>query len=212
MQKQILAMLLIIMFMPSSLACQTSDIPLAPALSSSTCDNNVTIYDFNSNCTSGSAPLHTDFSCNVSGNVTAYCWVFSPVCSDYFSRHAGLYNITLTVVEANGQKASMTKTGYINVTGYTQVPKSCNATTSKTCTPYKSSCTKTVCKTITMKGKGFCTKNIKNVTWTYGDGTKYTSKCLCVKHTFHKAGKCSVCTIVVYNNGQVCRGNTTVMV
>ena len=217
MQKQFLAMLLILMYTPSVLACNTNDVPFAAGNSTKTQDGNCTIFDFWSNCTTGTAPLHTNFACNVSGNVTSYQWVFSPVCSDYFSKHQvtalhtfqtpGLYNVTLTVVEANGQKASMTKIGYINVTGYTQAPKVC---TPKPCAT-KTQC-KSFSKTITFKGKGFSTCNIKNVTWVYADGSKYTTKCLCVKHTFHKAGKQNVKVTVTYKNGKICSGNTTVNV
>jgi len=216
------------MFIPSALACHSNDVPFCAGNSTTTLDGNCTIFDFWSNCTSGTAPLHTNFACNVSGNVTSYQWVFSPVCSDYFSKHQvtalhtfqtpGIYNITLTVVEANGEKASLTKVGYINVTGYTN-PKTCNPTpcTPKSCstscgTKAKTCGEKNVTKTVTLKGKGFSTCGIKTVTWTYGDNTTYTTKCLCVKHTFHKAGKCNVNISVVYKDGKTCSGNTTVNV
>ena len=228
MQKQFLSMFLILVLIPSALACQTNEIPLAPALSSSTTDGNVTIYDFNVNCTSGTAPLHTDFACNVSGNVTSYQWVFSPVCSDYFSKHQvtalhtfqtpGIYNITLTVVEANGEKASLTKVGYINVTGYTN-PKTCNPTpcTPKSCstscgTKAKTCGEKNVTNAITFKCKGFTSNNISSIKWNFGDNTTYTTKSICVKHTYHKTGKCSVGVVINYKNGKTCRGNTTVSV
>lgn len=192
--KQFLTMFLILMYAPSALACQTADVPFAPGNSTVTPDGNVSILDFSSNVTTGEAPLHVDFSCSISNStpITNYQWVFGPVSNDYFSNHnctalhtfttPGLYNITLTVVEANGQKASMTKIGYINVTSKVVTPCPVAPATSGDNTKLLvKKCGRTVTFTETKLVNG-------KYMFSFGDGKSVTSTCNVVKHTYAKCG------------------------
>lgn len=86
------------------------------------------INDFYATTTTGDAPLRTNFIGDVKGtNITSWYWNFEPMGSDYYSTHpvtafhtfthVGVFNTTLTIKDAAGNVATMTKINYINVTG-----------------------------------------------------------------------------------------------
>jgi len=84
------------------------------------------INDFTAKVTNGYVPLKAEFVSNVTGsNITKWRWVFEPSGKDTYSQHAvtakhtftkpGKYDITLTVWNAAGQTATLTKKAYITV-------------------------------------------------------------------------------------------------
>jgi PKD repeat protein len=82
------------------------------------------IEDFQADKRSGPASLKVHFTSKVEGAPVKWQWNFEQVkrcskCSgmDYVFRSAGDYDVTLTVTDARGQEATLTKRSYIHVYG-----------------------------------------------------------------------------------------------
>jgi PKD repeat protein len=159
------------------------------------------INDFTANVTSGKAPLETEFLSDVtSTNIIKWRWDFEPSGKDTYSQHAvtakhtftkpGIYDITLTVWDAAGQTATLTKSAYIVVKPAETVKKPI-ANFGVSVTSGKAP--------LTVK---FTDKSINNPTswkWNFGDGTSSTDKN--PSHIYKKKGKYTVSLTVKNNAG-----------
>jgi PKD repeat protein len=160
------------------------------------------INDFTANVTSGKAPLETEFISDVTGtNIIKWRWDFEPPGKDYYSQHAvtakhtftkpGKYDIILTVWNAAGQTAALTKSAYIVV--------NLAATVKKPVANFGVSVTSGKAP-LTVK---FTDKSINNPTswkWNFGDGTSSTDKN--PSHIYKKKGKYTVSLTVKNNAGR----------
>ena len=157
--------------------------------------SNVTINDFNANVTSGPAPLHVQFTNEVTGNATNYLWIVGTISKNFYSKHPmtanytlvtpGVYTASLIVSGADGH-ASLTKENYITVT----VPIS---TANFTATHKLKS-------PLTVNYKGSVSEGTAlRYMWYFGDGRMVPGKN--VTHVYNKQGLYPVSLIVYLNNG-----------
>jgi PKD repeat protein len=164
------------------------------------------INDFTANVTSGIAPLETKFISNVTGtNIIKWRWDFEPSGNYTYSQNAvtanhtftnpGIYDITLTVWNAAGQTATLTKKAYIVINSAETVKRPlANFVSSVT---YGKA-------PLTVKFTDPSTNNPASWSWNFGD--KSTSTAQNPFHTYKKRGKYTV-SLTVKNTA----GSSTVV-
>lgn len=124
MKNKLVVLLLSVIFLlstPTASICGATEIIYLGNSSAS----NVTINDFNANVTSGPAPLHVQFTSEVTGDAKNHLWIVSALSKNFYSRNPvtanytlvtpGVYTASLIVSGADGH-ASLTKENYITVT------------------------------------------------------------------------------------------------
>ncbi len=167
--------------------------------------------DFSANKISGKAPLNVQFTSKTTGNPTDYYWVFKqPLeASDAYSHSVnpsytysepGKYTVSLTVTNAAGS-ATVTKTNYITVTS--PVTKPVAAFTAS-----KTSGTHPLSVTFTYTGTGGAPDSYL---WSFGDGVN-SQHAKTATHTFTKAGKYTVSSIVTNAAGSSAARKTNYIV
>jgi PKD repeat protein len=117
MRKYFFPMILVVLFlMPTALA-----------------EGNVKIIDFSANVTSGTIPLHTRFTGDVTGDVTTWRWIFqnegtgattfsgANITTHHNFGKPGIYDVTLKVWGPDGND-TLTKLAYVNAASITAKP------------------------------------------------------------------------------------------
>ena len=171
----------------------------------------VEICDFWACETSGAAPFGTTFFSKVAGseNIRSWKWIFEPPGDDYLSSHPiaaghtfktpGVFDITLQITDTNGNVASMTKLGYITVTGGSSGMCGAKAAPATTCFA--------VCATENSK-VSFVSNTVvqpQSCTWNFGDG-KGTHEAT-PTHTYNNAGDYKVTLTIKDDRGTCVKKN-----
>jgi PKD repeat protein len=162
------------------------------------------VNDFTANVTTGKAPLVVGFTSNVTGaNISSWKWTFKSQTNTSFctipreTHHLfvtpGLYDVTLTVKDASGQNATLTKTAYINVTdkASTGTGGSGSVCPTKPTACSRSNYLATGYAPMKVTFKPTATpRKITSYKWNFGDGTGSTAKS--PTHCYKKAGTFTV--------------------
>ncbi|MGO4295003.1 PKD domain-containing protein [Chitinophaga sp. RAB17] len=150
--------------------------------------------DFNATSTSDCELLLTTFSDKSTGQPISWQWDFG---NGYTSTEQhpgatyvkpGVYTVSLTVKDAAGQSATITKTGFITVRSRPKV--AFTATNTSGCAPLQ---------TIFADQSDPVSGTLLTYTWDYGDGTTGSGKNS--THSYQQAGKYPV-TLIVTNSYQ----------
>ena len=194
MKNKFVVLLLSVIFLVSPFTASVSAATDLIYLGNSTLSN-VTVNDFNANVTSGPAPLHVQFTSEVTGNATNYLWIIETPSKNYYSRHSvtanytfvtpGVYTASLIVSGADGH-ASLTKENYITVTA--PISRANFTATHNLKSP------------LTVHFRGSVSEGTAlRYIWYFGDGKMAKGKN--VSHVYHKQGLYPVSTVVYLNNG-----------